>query len=129
MVAELWDNFFPPHHMNSIFVEAWDAFKVSAGNIIRDSFVKTMLLLLIPHELTINSQACAASIQVASEPPAKEINNRSCPKVAPIELQVTRNDDPMVVLQAKGMQQSSRNTILRYAAYGAVIKGTAIPIK
>ena len=28
------------HHMNSILVESWGAFKVSAVNIIRDSFVK-----------------------------------------------------------------------------------------
>ena len=29
---------FQPHHMNSVLVEAWEAFKVSYGNIIRDSF-------------------------------------------------------------------------------------------
>ena len=31
---------FLPQHMNSILVEAWDAFKVSSGNIIRYSFEK-----------------------------------------------------------------------------------------
>ena len=34
---------FSPHHMNSILVEAWDSFKISSGNIIRDSFAKTKL--------------------------------------------------------------------------------------
>ena len=29
-----------PLHMNSILVEAWDKFKVSIGNIVRDVFVK-----------------------------------------------------------------------------------------
>ena len=29
-----------PHHMNSILAEVWDAFKVSAGNIISDRFLK-----------------------------------------------------------------------------------------
>ena len=29
-----------PHHMNSILVEAWDAFNISAGNIIMDIFEK-----------------------------------------------------------------------------------------
>ena len=29
---------FQPHHMNSVLVEAWYAFKVSSGNIIVDSF-------------------------------------------------------------------------------------------
>ena len=32
-----------PCHMNSILLEAWDAFRVSAGNIIREIFVKTKL--------------------------------------------------------------------------------------
>ena len=31
---------FLPHHMKSVLVESWYAFKVSAGNIIRDSFLK-----------------------------------------------------------------------------------------
>ena len=32
---------FLPHRMNSLLVESWDAFKVSAGNTIRYIFVKT----------------------------------------------------------------------------------------
>ena len=32
--------------MNSILVQAWDAFNVSARNIVRDNFVKTKLLPL-----------------------------------------------------------------------------------
>ena len=35
---------FSPHYMNSVLVEAWDAFEVSSGNIIGDIFAKTMLL-------------------------------------------------------------------------------------
>ena len=57
---------FSPHHMNFVLVEAWDAFKMSAGNIIRDSFAKTNLPPLSPPNLTTNNQACAASIQVSS---------------------------------------------------------------
>ena len=38
---------FLPHHMNYVLVEAWNAFKVSDGNIIRDIFVKTKLPPLI----------------------------------------------------------------------------------
>ena len=34
---------FSPHHMKSVLVEAWDAFKMSAGNKIRESFAKTKL--------------------------------------------------------------------------------------
>ena len=68
---------FLPHHRNSVLVEAWDSFKVSAGNIIRDSFAKTMILPLIPTNLTTNTQACTASIQVSFGPRAEEINNIS----------------------------------------------------
>ena len=38
-------------HMNSVFVESWDDFKVSSSNIIRDSFLKKNLLPLSPPRL------------------------------------------------------------------------------
>ena len=37
---------FQPHHMNSILVETWEAFMVSASNIISDSSAKIYLLPL-----------------------------------------------------------------------------------
>ena len=57
---------FSPRHMNSVLFEAWGAFNMSAGNIIRYSFAKTKLPPIIPTNLTANTQACAASIQVSS---------------------------------------------------------------
>ena len=39
---------FSPHHMKSVLVEAWYAFKMSAGNIIRDRFLKNIPTPLIP---------------------------------------------------------------------------------
>ena len=91
--------------MNSILVEAWDAFNISSENIIRDSFDKKKLPPLSPPGLTKNTQACAASTLVSSGAKAEEINNISHHTVTPIELQITRTDNPMVVLQAKGTQQ------------------------
>ena len=90
---------------------------------------KKRSLPLSPINLTTNTQACAASIQVYSESKAEEINNILCQTVAPIDLQVTRTDDPMVVLQSNGKQQLSRNNILRSAAYDAARKRTVIPIQ
>ena len=87
-----------------------------------DSFSKTKLLPLSPPELTTNTQACAASIQVYSGAKAEEINNISLQKVAPIKLQVTRTDDPMVFFQAKGTQKSLSNIIIWAAEYDAVRK-------
>ena len=115
--------------MNSVLMKAWDAFKVSAGNIARDHFVKKKLLPLSPTDLTMNTQACASPIQVFSGAKAEEINEISLHTVATIEVQVTRTDDPMVVLRAKGAQQLSRNIVLQATAYDAVKKQTVVPIQ
>ena len=42
---------FSPHHINSVLVEAWDAFKMSTDNIIRNSFTKTYLPPPQPYQL------------------------------------------------------------------------------
>ena len=63
---------FSLHHMNYVFVEAWDAFKMSAGNIIRDSFVKANLPHLIPTSRTTDTQACDTYIQVYYEAKAEK---------------------------------------------------------
>ena len=46
---------FSPHHMKSVLFEAWYAFKMSAGNIIRDSFAKPKVPLIRPPNLTTNT--------------------------------------------------------------------------
>ena len=46
---------FLPHRMNSVLVEAWDDFKMSAGNIIRDRFAKKNPLPLSLPNLTTNT--------------------------------------------------------------------------
>ena len=40
---------------------------VSSGNIIKDSFAKTHLLLLSPPNMITNTQACVASVQIFSK--------------------------------------------------------------
>ena len=47
---------FSPNNMNFVLVESWDAFKMSAGNIIRDSFAKPKAPPFIPTDLTTNIQ-------------------------------------------------------------------------
>ena len=58
---------FQPHRMNSVLVEAWDAFEVSSGNIILDSFAKTHLLSLSQPNMITNTQAMVASVQTSSK--------------------------------------------------------------
>ena len=72
-----------------------------------------MLLPLKPTDLTTNTQACAASIQVYAKPKDEQINNIPYQKVAPIDLQVTRTYDHMVFLQSNGTQQSLRTVFLQ----------------
>ena len=63
-----------PRHVNSILVEAWVTFKVPAGNSIRDIFVKTNILLLIPPNLNMITKEYNNSVQVPSESKYEEIN-------------------------------------------------------
>ena len=112
--------------MNSVLVEAWDAFKVSYGNIIVDSFAKTHLTPLSPPNMITNTQAMVASVQTSS----KGINKIAEDTVAPIQLQATRTNDPMVIIRAKGRtQQPSREILLRSAAYDTVRKQTVLPLQ
>ena len=62
---------FKPHQMKSILVETWEAFMVSSGNIIRESFAKTHLPPLSLTNMITNTQACVASVKIYS----KGINN------------------------------------------------------
>ena len=108
---------FQPHHMNYVLVETWEAFKISSGNIIRDSFSKTHLLPLSPPNMITNTQACVASVQTSS----KFINQIAEDTLAPIKLQVTSTNEPMVIILAKGStKQPSRNILLWSAVYDTV---------
>ena len=70
--------------MNYVLVEAWDAFKVSSGNIIVDRFAKTRLLPLSPPNMITNTQAMVASVQTSS----KVINWIEEDTVTPIQLEL-----------------------------------------
>ena len=95
------------------------SFKASSGNIIVDIYAKTHLPPFSPPIMITNTQAMVASVQTSS----KTINKIAEDTVAPIQLQVTRTNDPMVIIQAKGRtQQPSRKIILRAAAYNRVRK-------
>ena len=103
--------------MNSVLGETREAFTASSGNIIRDRFAKTCLLPLSPTNMITNTQACVASAQTSS----KGINHIAEDTLAPIKLQVTRTNDPMVIIRAKdSTQQPARNILLRVAGYDTV---------
>ena len=81
---------------------------------------------LSPPNMITNTQACVASVQTSS----KGINQISEDTLSPIQLQVTRTNDPMVIIRAKGStQQPSRNIILWAAAYDILSKWTVLPLQ
>ena len=117
---------FQPNHMNYVTVEAWEAFTVSSGNIIRDSFAKTNLPPLSPPNMITNTQACVASVQKSS----KYLNQIAEDTLEPINFKVTRTNDPMVIIRAKGSTlQPPRNIILQAAVYDTVQKRTVLPLQ
>ena len=71
-------------------------------------FLKTNLPPLSPTNLTMNTQACTATVQVSSGTKSKEIDRISFHSVVHIEVGETRIDDPAIVLWEKGIQKSSR---------------------
>ena len=87
------------------------AFKVSACNIINVRYVKTKLPPLIPPNLKTNIQEFSAPIQAYDGSKAEEINDISHHTFAPIEVQVTRSDDPIFYLQGKSRQKLSRKIV------------------
>ena len=73
-----------------------------------------------------NTQAMVASAQTSS----KGINQIAEDTVAPIQLQVTSTNDPVVIIRAKVCtQQPSRNNLLRAAAYDTVQKRNVLPLQ
>ena len=54
---------FQPHHMKSVLVEIWEAFTVSAGNIIRYSFSNMNILPVSPPNMIKNTQTCVPSVK------------------------------------------------------------------
>ena len=100
---------FQSHHIKSVLVETREAFTVSAGNIIRDSFAKTHLHPLTPTNTITNTQACVFSVQISSN----GITQIAEYTLAPIQLEVTRTNNPMVIIQAKvSIQQPLRKSSL-----------------
>ena len=73
-----------------------------------------------------NTQAYVASVQTSS----KGINQIAEYILAPIKLQVTRTNNPMVIIRPKGStKQPPRNIILWAAAYDTVRKRTILPLQ
>ena len=80
-----------------------------------------------PPDHDTNAQGCLAATQTPSGVKSKEIENISRAYMAPGEVESNRNTDPMVILRSKG--GSSRNLLIRAAAYDTVQQRTILPIQ
>ena len=92
-----------PHHMESILVESWGAFRMSS-RIYKVHICDNKYTPLIPSDFTTNIQEFSASVQVYYGSKGEEINEISPHTVSPIEVQETMTNDTMVFLQEKGIQ-------------------------
>ena len=115
---------FQHYHMHSVLVETWEAFTVSSGNIIRDIFAKTCLPPLIPPIMITTTQTCVAFVQISS----KCINQIAEDTLEPIKLKMTKTNNPMVIIRAKGSTPKPPiKILLRAAAYGTMQTQTIPP--
>ena len=115
---------FQHYHMHSVLVETWEAFTLSSGNIIRDIFAKTFLPPLIPTIMITTSQTCEAFVQICS----KCINQIVENTLEPIKLNMTKTNDPMVIIRAKGSTRKPPiKILLQAAAYEAMQTQTVPP--
>ena len=113
--------------MNSVLVEMWHLFQQQSALVIIDTFRKTKLLPLAPHDHDTNNQACLAATQTPSGKKSEEIEEIARASMVLVAIDVIKTIDPMVILRARG--NPSRNLLIRYASYNTVEQRTIIPIQ
>ena len=118
---------FTPSHMNSVLVEMWHSFQQQSACVIIDAFKKTKLLPLAPPDHDTNAQACLAATQTPLGKKSEQIEDISRTSMANGEVKAIRTTEPMVTLRSKG--RSSRNILIRVAAYDTVQQRKILPIQ
>ena len=102
-------------------------FQQKSASIIIDALKKTKLLPLSPPDHDTNAQSYLAAIQTPLGMKLEEIEEIARASMAPGEFKDIRTTDPMVILRAKGV--SSRNLLIRVAAYDTVQQRTTLSIQ
>ena len=117
---------FSPAHMNTVIVKMWARLTCESGSLIKRSFEKTHLVPLRPptaHEAASN--AMISALQIGTGKKATELAILSESIMSPVTVDNITTTDPVVILKARG--NTSRNLIIRSAAYDIINRSTVIP--
>ena len=112
--------------MNMVLVSMWERLVVESGHTIKKSFEVTNLVPLRPPTQTeFSGYACVASLQCGSGKKAQELEVVKQEVMGTSKLTSKRTTDEKVILQAEN--STSRNLVLRAAAYDIINKTVVIP--
>ena len=111
---------FIPSKINYILVGAWGEFKLYWGAIIREIFIKINISPLVPPILRDNTQACVDAAQYKIGNNSKDIEALDNLSATPLDTDVIRTSEPMVILRETESQKPSRNLVFHAATYDAV---------
>ena len=112
--------------MNEVIVDTWWRVAVESGRTIVRSFEKTNLLpLRPPSDVEYAGFACVSSIQCGTGKKATELEIVKGEVLGSNALTEKRTSNEMVILKAKN--DTSRNLLIRAAAYEVVNKTVVVP--
>ena len=126
-----WDETFltttyTPPMMNMVLVSMWERLVVESGHTIKKSFDITNLVPLRPPTQTeFTGYACVASLQCGSGKKVQELEVVKQDVMGTSKLTSKRTSNEKIILQAEN--STSRNLLLRAAAYDIINKTVVIP--
>ena len=114
--------------MNDVLVEPWEYFKISSEIITHKYLKKTHLFPpYLPNKIT-NHQYCLTDNKTSNIQSTDEIESIAKARVAPKEMELIRTTYWIVFHRDKEMVRSSRNLLLRTAAYDTARIHNVLPL-
>lgn len=116
-------------HMNGVLTDMWNRYVIRSAPVIKRSFAVTKIHPLQPPSADNEqaSHAFTASLQCAGGKKAMELEHIGREALAPIKLNISLTVEPTVILHAK--QCTSRNLVIRAAAYDIVRASLVVPVQ
>jgi hypothetical protein len=116
-------------HMNGVLADMWNRFVLRSAPVIKKAFAVTKIHPLKPPSADNEqaSHAFTASLQCAGGKKAMELEHIGRQALAPIHLNISLTVEPTVIMHAKDC--SSRNLVIRAAAYDIVRSSLVVPSK
>ena len=116
-------------HMNGVLTDMWNRYVIRSAPVIKKAFAVTKIHPLRPPTADNEqaSHAFTASLQCASGKKAMELEHIGRQALAPINLSISLTVEPTVIMHAR--QCSSRNLVIRAAAYDIVRASLVVPVQ